>query len=167
MLNDNEITLLKKARKVKPIVKQKKGFISKMVFIEPEEICACGYADFSTPVCEVPKLVKIGTFDASFKESGYKGYFKPNIADALKYIPAVVVEDAVAFEVKDAKHDFCAYGHVPGKVIVYRLAKGETMPKDVANQDVRMGGQKYTAREIDRMTYSKNEKSKDDGRYFD
>lgn len=167
MLNNSEITLLKKARKVKSIVKQKKGFVSKMVFIKPEEICACGYIDFAEPVCEAPKLVKIGTYFASFKECGYKGYFKPNIADALKSIPSVVVEDAVAFEVKDSKHDFCAYGHVPGKVVVYGLAKGETMPREVENQDVRMGGKRYSAREIDSMTYSKYENNRDDGRYLD
>ena len=63
-----------KGYEIKPIVKQKKGFVSKMVFIELEKICACGYADFAIPVCETPKFVKMAHLMCHLTEADTKDF---------------------------------------------------------------------------------------------
>ncbi len=102
---------------------------------------------------KTPKLIKLGKITAQVP-MGYSQILRVFSIDVVDQIPDEMVKEAVAFSVLTNTARFVTnkiQTSVPVKVMVYGLAKGEKVPDEIENSEIKFSGEKFTAQEIDNM----------------
>lgn len=150
--------ILRLARKIKPVIKGKGVFgLSRLFYVAPFDIKQPDYTHNATKICQAPKeLIKISTVDMYFRAVGYKDPYKPTIEDALCQIPLSLRCKTVAFEVEPdyTLEDYLNNAdYLKGKTTLYGIKNREKIPEQIENQDVVMGKERFSASEIDDMTF--------------
>jgi len=123
-------------------------------YLSVEDIALTMYSR-GAKIVPAKDLKKLGVVETYHHSVGYDCLFAPSVQDVLEQIPATINgEDVVGFKLNPKfplVYDMDV-GIIKSKTVLYGLKEGAEMPEELANEDVVVRGQKYTAKEIDEMT---------------
>ena len=162
---------LKLAKQIKPLcrfksedsemscapVRSELDVLGELYFIEPVRVFTEAYMWDPKPICKAPKLVKLAEIE-TLHSCNFPLFFKPSINEVLAVVPEEHKDKIVAFEtfLESTDPDIVCVKTSQGRfhratTRFYGLAEGEKVPEEIENQEVRCGGEIYSAKEIDEM----------------
>ena len=162
---------LKLVKQIKPLCRFKgensdvicapKGYgldnFGELYYIEPVRVFTEAYTWGPKPVCKAPKLTKLAEIE-TLHTCNFPLFFKPSINEVLAVLPEEHKDKIVGFEtyIESSDPNHLCVNTSQGRfhratTRFYGLAEGEKVPEEIANQQVRCGGEIYSAKEIDEM----------------
>ena len=131
----NEAALIKLAREIKPVVKNKKG---KLHFIEPVDISEVSFM-YDPRYSEPAKgLKEIGRVTTEHTTGGF--FFKPSVKEVLTQIPNYILnENPVAFSILEGSASISDDRSTSHATTVFYAGK---LPEKIKKQPVILAGHK-------------------------